>query len=108
MKVAVVILGILILGGGTLLYMNSSDKPKTNEETGPVKQVVLPVKGMTCEGCAVSVKIALKDLEGVKDTEVDTEKGKATVTYIEGKVTVDQIIEAINKTGFAAQKPSAG
>ena len=75
---------------------------------GPVKQVALPVEGMTCGGCAISVKAALKGLKGVRDANLDVEKGEAVVTYTEGAVTVDQMVQVINGTGFTARRPSAG
>lgn len=77
-------------------------------EAGPVKQVVLPVEGMTCGGCAISVKAALKGLKGVREAKVDVDKGEAVITYAEGEVTVDQMVRAINSTGFRARRPSAG
>ena len=111
MKIAGLILGIVVVLGAGFMVFNRSDNPPepvVSAQAEPVKQVVLPVEGMTCAGCAISVKMALKDLEGVKMTEVDVEKGKTTVTYTDGKVTIDQMIKAINSTGFTARKPSAG
>ncbi|MCZ6633735.1 MAG: cation transporter, partial [bacterium] len=92
MKIAGMILGIVVILGAGFMVFNQSDNPPEPvvvAEAGPVKQVVLPVEGMTCAGCAISVKMVLKDLEGVKATEVDVEKGKTTVTYTDGKVTID-------------------
>jgi copper chaperone CopZ len=76
--------------------------PKPGEAT-----VVIPVKGMTCGGCESAVKIAVKRLEGIVAVEADHKKGEATVTYVKDKVTVEQIVEAINKTGFKASMPAA-
>ena len=37
---------------------------------------VLKVKGMTCHHCAMSVTKALTRLEGIRDVQVDLEKGE--------------------------------
>lgn len=110
MKIAGVILGIVVVFGGGLLLFGQPDTPTevVTVDAGPVEQVVLPVEGMTCASCAVSVKMVLKDLEGVKETKVDVAKGETTVTFTKGKVTTEQLIKAINSTGFTARKPSAG
>ena len=69
-------------------------------------RVVVPVEGMTCGGCCVKVETALKELDGVVASKADYQKGRATVTYVEDKVTVKQIVETINgKTSFKASMP---
>ena len=68
-------------------------------------RVVIPVKGMTCGGCEGAIKVAVKKLDGIVAVEADHKKGEATVTYLMDKVTVEKIIEAINKTGFKASPP---
>ncbi len=71
-------------------------------------RVVIPVKGMTCGACASSIKRAVKKLDGVISVEVDHEGGTATVVRQDDMVTVRQIVEAINKTGFRAKEPAEG
>ncbi|OGG54811.1 MAG: hypothetical protein A3F84_21845 [Candidatus Handelsmanbacteria bacterium RIFCSPLOWO2_12_FULL_64_10] len=61
---------------------------------------------MYCGGCAVSVRVALKKLEGVQDAKVDAKKAQAVVDYVEGKVTVEQMVQAVEKVGYKASKPS--
>lgn len=68
-------------------------------------RVVIPVEGMTCGGCAVAIKMAVRKLDGVVDAEADHKKGTATVIYEKDTVTVEKIVEAINKTGFKASLP---
>ena len=97
--------------GASVLALNmSGDRSNTGvtAEAGPVKHVTLPVEGMTCGGCAISVKMALKELDGIRGTDVDVGKGEAVVTFNEGEVTVDQMIEVINSTGFTARRPDTG
>jgi copper chaperone CopZ/parvulin-like peptidyl-prolyl isomerase len=78
---------------------------QVKEDAGlPTKVVLLKVEGMTCDACAISVETALKSVEGVKEAKASYKKGEAEVEYIEEKVTVDQMIEAINKIGYKASK----
>lgn len=109
MKTISIILGVVVVVGAIVLF-GQSDNPTeiVTTEAEPVKQVVLSVEGMTCAGCAVSVKMALKGLDGVTETQVDVDKGETTITFSKGKVTTEQLIKAINSTGFTARKPSAG
>lgn len=51
------------------------------------------------------VKRALEGLDGVKKAEVSFEQGEAQVTFDPEKVTIPQMIEAVQKTGFGARLP---
>jgi mercuric ion transport protein len=64
--------------------------------------VQIKVSGMTCSGCAVSVRNALLETPGVASAEVDLESARAKVQYDPGKASATQLIEAVNKTGFQA------
>ncbi|SIS58332.1 copper chaperone CopZ [Salimicrobium flavidum] len=60
----------------------------------------LNVQGMTCGHCESAVKGALGDLDGVKDVQVSLDSGKVDVTYEEGKVTDEQMKEAVEDQGY--------
>lgn len=98
----VVVLG-MSMGGVTW----SAETPRVAAEALPAGQdrVMVPVEGMTCGGCVESITRQVKKLEGVVDVEVDHLKGAVTVVRVIDKVTVEQIVETINKTGFKASKP---
>jgi len=64
--------------------------------------VELKVSGMTCSGCAVSVRNALLEIPGVTSASVDHEAGRASVQYDPAKASPAQLIEAVNKTGYKA------
>ncbi len=68
------------------------------------EDVVLNVEGMTCGGCENAVKAALLKCDGVKEAEVSHKKGKAVVKVEEDEVKTDELIAAVEKTGFSAQK----
>lgn len=67
-----------------------------------VKQVTLNVDGMTCASCASTIKIALRRMIGIMSVDVSVKKEKAEVKYEPEKVSVIQIIKAINNSGFKA------
>jgi copper chaperone CopZ len=68
------------------------------------KTATLGVEGMTCGGCAASVKIVLKKLDGVSMAMVSFAEKKATVTYDPAKVTPQQMADAIAaKLGYKAK-----
>lgn len=75
-------------------------------ETGS-KTVVIPVEGMTCASCVAQVKRALKAVDGVVEVKVELEQRSARVRYIEGRVTPERLVEAINKSGYKAGTPKA-
>lgn len=63
----------------------------------------IKVSGMTCGACAVSVKAALSRTKGVKSADIDTAKGLANVVYDDTQVSEQQLVDAINTTGFKAE-----
>jgi len=65
-----------------------------------IETVSIRVEGMSCGGCAVAVRVALDRLPGVQKAEVKLDTQIAEVTFDSDKVTVDQIVEAIQKVGF--------
>lgn len=58
------------------------------------------VQGMTCMGCAASVKRVVGEINGVTATEVSLEKAQATVTYDPDKVSLSEIKSAISDAGY--------
>ena len=67
-------------------------------------KVVLAVEGMSCGGCANSIKNAVLALTGVYDAEVSYESGQAVVHYDAKATTVDTISQAIDKAGYKVAK----
>jgi len=68
-----------------------------------IKQITLKVEGMTCASCPATVKAALKRLPGVINVNVSFKEAKATVTYHEAKVNIEQMIKAIENAGYHAE-----
>lgn len=56
---------------------------------------VLHVEGMTCGACATSVKIVLKNVDGVVDAKVSYAKKRAVIQYDPRRVSPSNLAAAI-------------
>ena len=64
------------------------------------KSIELKIKGMHCAGCVGTIERALNQVEGVSKAVVNLTLEKARVA---GEVRVDQLIQAIENTGYGAE-----
>ena len=69
-----------------------------------VKADVFKVEGMVCGHCEVAVQEAVRKLRGIKKVKAIKRKKEAMVEYDEAEVNLDQIIAAVNATGYQATK----
>jgi len=60
----------------------------------------LEVKGMACDACRLKVDEALKEVDGVKEAEVDLKGGTATVHFDPTKTSDDALAQAATRAGF--------
>lgn len=65
-----------------------------------MKQIILPVEGMTCASCVNTIEKALSNLQGVKSAEVNLTAGKAHVEYADDKLAVPEMVKAIEDVGY--------
>lgn len=70
----------------------------------PVTEIILPVVGMTCTGCEGHVNHAVSELPGIEEVKASYENGQAVVRFDPNQVNENQIVEAINKTGYTVKK----
>jgi copper chaperone CopZ len=66
---------------------------------GAAAPVVLAVSGMTCAGCANSVKRVLAAVPGVRSVAVDLVSGRAEIS---GEVKPEALIAAVAAAGYGA------
>lgn len=74
------------------------------EQTGlKVQKEVLTVKvsGLKCEDCSAKVTQAVAGVKGAKAEGVCHQSGQAVVSFDPKKVSRDQVLAAINRTGFS-------
>ena len=67
-----------------------------------MQTTVINIKGMTCMGCARSVKNVLERIPGVSDVEVSLEDAQVTLQYDAAVTGSDQFKQAIKDAGFEA------
>ncbi len=65
-------------------------------------ETIIKVDGMHCQHCAARVKKASESVANVTNVVVDLDGGKATITH--ENANIDDVINAINATGFTASK----
>lgn len=63
--------------------------------------LTLNVSGMSCEHCRMSVEMALRKVNGVKNAEVDLKNGTAHLTLSQD-VPRPQLITAVETAGYEA------
>ena len=74
------------------------EEPKTSN----VKEILLPIEGMTCAACSTAVERALKKLPGVEEAVVNYATDSAKITYDLTKTRFSDIKEAVAKAGYKA------
>ncbi len=65
-----------------------------------VKQVSLPIVGMTCAACVVHVESGLNDVPGVAKAAVNLANERATVQFDPEKANIEQMIAAVRDVGY--------
>ncbi len=90
----------------TLVYDDSLVKPEAVidriQRAGydvPRQTVELPITGMTCTNCALTVGRALRKVEGVLDADVNFASERAIVTVAAG-VPREALVAAVEKAGY--------
>ena len=93
----------IIVGSAALVTVGLVGTSSASDAGAETLTRVFDVEGMTCGGCEVAVKRSVGKLEGVDTVKASHEDGRAEVTYDPGKVTIEQIVEAIEKLGYQAK-----
>ncbi|MEW5897596.1 MAG: heavy metal translocating P-type ATPase [Bacillota bacterium] len=65
-----------------------------------MKQITIPVEGMSCAACVARVERALKNTPGVTGAVVNLVTGKAGVEYDPEQVSVEELVETIRALGY--------
>lgn len=83
-------------------------EPPIASVKGGLTSVVIPVEGMTCFTCELTVELSLKDLPGVQQVDARVNERAAHVSYDPSQIGLEALITAINQTGFQAQLSKEG
>lgn len=68
-----------------------------------MQKVSIQISGMTCQSCASRIEKVLNKKDFVQQAGVNFASEEAQVTFDEKQTSVEQLIQIIQKTGFAAQ-----
>jgi Cu+-exporting ATPase len=70
------------------------------------KKVNIPVTGMTCANCAISIERAVKKLTGVKQASVNFASEQASVSFDPDEVQLPKLVEKIKDAGYGVAQTS--
>jgi len=65
--------------------------------------ISLPISGMTCANCAMNIERVVGKLKGVQAVNVNFASEQASVTYDNGKLTLNDIADQVTKAGFSVR-----
>ncbi len=71
------------------------------------RRVVLPIEGMSCGACAVTVQRRLADIKSVTNVNVNFATGKAILMLRDGNGVVAELVKAVRSAGYDCVKSSA-
>lgn len=91
-----------------ILFMISScgeSSQKTDKSEPVVAEVDIPVQGMTCGSCEHHIETEVIRKDGVVEIKADHVKAFAHVKYDSSKISLTELVAAINGTGYIASMP---
>src|SRR5512137_1792030 len=65
-----------------------------------IKQMTLPVTGMTCANCAVTIERNLRKLPSVSNANVNLASERASLEFDPAALKLDDIVARIEKAGY--------
>jgi len=71
-----------------------------------LNRIVVSVEGLSCVTCEIPVRHALRRIDGVKFVHVSATTKTATVDYEPAKANPEQLVAAINSTGYRVALPN--
>ncbi len=98
MKISIIsVTSLIVLIAIALIGCEASSS--SSEEITNTQEITLKVDGMTCKMCPITIKTAIRKLNGVENADVSYNDKEAKVRYQQDKVIVDEIITAIENAG---------
>lgn len=82
---------------------DSGDTSNTEEiNTEQLTTVEIKIEGMTCTGCENTVTNAIMELSGINHAKLSYIKGNALVEFDNTKTSREEIVDAVNGSGYKA------
>lgn len=70
------------------------------EDEIEIREVIIPIEGMSCSACSAAVEREIKKLDGINEASVNFATEKASVKYNPYKTRISEIKSAIEKAGY--------
>ena len=94
----------VLLFAGLNFYTYVIARPPEAKPAQPQEATVrIPVEGMVCFTCGLTIEASLKNLSGVHKADANVREKSVTVSYDPQKVKIEDIVAAINRTGYRAK-----
>jgi len=103
----VLVLGFAGLNISRYVFASAAVAAQTQMQlANGLNRIVLSVEGLSCVTCEIPVRHALRRIDGVKSVDVNAGTKTATVDYEAAKTNPEQLVAAINSTGYRAMLPN--
>ncbi|MCA9811906.1 MAG: copper-translocating P-type ATPase [Nitrosarchaeum sp.] len=66
-----------------------------------ITRTALKISGIHCAGCITAIQKHMSDIEGIKECQVNLAAEKATLTYDQSKINLENIEKAIKEIGYS-------
>ena len=101
-----------LLGGCSKSEVPQATKASSGEKAAPKAKapaqkitVNIPVEGMTCEGCEISISEAVGEIPGVTQVSANHVDGEVVVSGT--NLDLDQVMTVIEKLGYKPKQPAS-
>jgi len=82
------------------IFYPKADKQVVVVSSSNIQEVKFNVSGMTCSSCEEHIKHAVNELPGILKVTANYEEGSSSVQFDDSKTSKDEIIKAIDATGY--------
>lgn len=94
---AVLMMAFPYYGG---IFYQKADKQVVVVSSSNLQEIKFNVNGMTCSSCEEHVKHAVNELPGILKVTANYDEGWASVQFDDSKTSKDEIVKAIDATGY--------
>ena len=99
------VIGFAGLNISRYVFASVAGAPQTQLANG-LSRTVISVDGLSCVACEIPVRHALRRIDGVRLIQVNAGTKTARVEYEAAKTNPEQLVAAINSTGYRATLPN--
>lgn len=66
-----------------------------------MKNIILPIRGMTCANCVSTIERNIRKLDGVKNVSVNLSNERAAIEFDPSSLALNEIAEKIDRAGYS-------